>query len=171
MGVRDPEVGKFWKKIELSRPRFNFGAKQKSELQNFVLEGHPNALLLNIIDHIALAKQGDNALGSVKRPFVCVRSPGWTIWPTILIYIKKHSLSKECNVTLTEAGCGIACSRIWQSAPISALIKPIGLCSTQNAQKKFRTRTDNFWPHPTAPKFRWPITKIISYSKSAIWTR
>ena len=43
MGVRDPEVGKFQKNnLKLSRPRFNFGAKQKSELQNFVLEGHPS---------------------------------------------------------------------------------------------------------------------------------
>ena len=39
--VRDPEVGKFRKKnLKLSRPSFNIGAKQKSELQNFVLEGH-----------------------------------------------------------------------------------------------------------------------------------
>ncbi len=30
------------KKLKLSRPRFNIGAKQKSKLQNFVLEGHPN---------------------------------------------------------------------------------------------------------------------------------
>ncbi len=43
MGVRGPEVEKFQKNyLKLSRPRFNFGAKQKSELQNFVLEGHPN---------------------------------------------------------------------------------------------------------------------------------
>ena len=35
--MRDPEK----KYLKLSRPRFNFGAKQKSELQNFVLEGHP----------------------------------------------------------------------------------------------------------------------------------
>ena len=42
MGVRDPEVEKFREKnLRLSMPRFNFGAKQKSELQNFVLEGHP----------------------------------------------------------------------------------------------------------------------------------
>ncbi len=42
MGVRDPKVGKFRKNnLKLSRPWFNFGAKQKSELQNFVLEGHP----------------------------------------------------------------------------------------------------------------------------------
>ncbi len=42
MGVKDPEVQKFRKKnLKLSRPRFNFGAKQKSELKNFVLEGHP----------------------------------------------------------------------------------------------------------------------------------
>ena len=42
IGVRDPEVRKFWKNnLKLSRPRFNFGTKQKSELQNFVLEGHP----------------------------------------------------------------------------------------------------------------------------------
>ncbi len=39
MGLKDPEVRKFWKKkLKLSRPSFNFGAKQKSELQNFVLE-------------------------------------------------------------------------------------------------------------------------------------
>ncbi len=45
MGVKDPEVGKFReKKLKLSRPRFNFGARQKSELPNFVLEGHPNVL-------------------------------------------------------------------------------------------------------------------------------
>ncbi len=38
-----PTLGKFRKNnLKLSRPRFNFGAKQKSELQNFVLEGHPN---------------------------------------------------------------------------------------------------------------------------------
>ena len=37
-----------------------------------------------IIDREALAKQGDNRIGSV-RPFVCVRSPGWTIWPLTLI--------------------------------------------------------------------------------------
>ena len=43
MGLRDPEVGKFQKNnLKLSRPRFNFGVKQKSELQNFVLEGHPS---------------------------------------------------------------------------------------------------------------------------------
>ncbi len=42
MGVKDPEVQKFRKKnLKLSRLRFNFGAKQKSELKNFVLEGHP----------------------------------------------------------------------------------------------------------------------------------
>ena len=39
-----PEVGKFKNNLKLSRPRFNFGAKQKSKLQNFVLEGHPNVL-------------------------------------------------------------------------------------------------------------------------------
>ncbi len=43
MGVRDPEVRKFRKNdLKISRPRFNFGTKQKSELQNFVLEGHTN---------------------------------------------------------------------------------------------------------------------------------
>ncbi len=43
MGVRDPEVGKFQKNnLKSSRPRFNFDAKQKSELQNFVLERHPS---------------------------------------------------------------------------------------------------------------------------------
>ncbi len=42
MGVKDPEVQKFRKKnLKSSRLRFNFGAKQKSELKNFVLEGHP----------------------------------------------------------------------------------------------------------------------------------
>ncbi len=46
MGMKDPEVGKFRKnKLTLSRPRFNLGAKQKSELQNFVLEGHPTVSL------------------------------------------------------------------------------------------------------------------------------
>ncbi len=56
--------------------------------------------------------------------------------------------------------CNIACPGIRKSAPISALIKPIGLCSTQNAQKKFRTRPTIFYPPPTGPKFRWPIYYI-----------
>ncbi len=44
MGVKEPEVGKFRKKyLKLSRPRFNFGAKQKSEPHNFALEGYPTA--------------------------------------------------------------------------------------------------------------------------------
>ena len=33
--------------LELSRPRVQFDAKQKSELQNFVLEGHPVGLGLD----------------------------------------------------------------------------------------------------------------------------
>ncbi len=39
-----PEVRRFQKKkkIELSRPRVNFGGKQKVDLRNFVPEGHPN---------------------------------------------------------------------------------------------------------------------------------
>ena len=48
MGVRDPEVRKFRKNnSKLFRPRFNFGAKQKSELKNFVLEGHPTVGVSN----------------------------------------------------------------------------------------------------------------------------
>ncbi len=35
------------KKLKLSRPRFTFGAKQKSELQNFALEGHPKDTLIS----------------------------------------------------------------------------------------------------------------------------
>ena len=62
MGVRDPEVGKFRKNnLKLSRPRFNFGAKQKSELLNFVLEGHPNEQVDKIID-----EQVDNNFLNVK---------------------------------------------------------------------------------------------------------
>ncbi len=38
--------------MKLSGPRFNFGAKQKSELQNFVLEGHPKVNLVVINVHI-----------------------------------------------------------------------------------------------------------------------
>ncbi len=30
-----------WKKIELTRPRVNFGGKQDVDLQNIVIEGHP----------------------------------------------------------------------------------------------------------------------------------
>ena len=37
-----------------------------------------------------------------------------------------------------------ACPEIRQSAPISALIKAIGLCGTQNAQKKIQTRLTNY---------------------------
>ncbi len=41
-GVKDPNVRKFLKKIlDSFRPRVNFGAKQKVELQIFVLKGHP----------------------------------------------------------------------------------------------------------------------------------
>ncbi len=40
--------------------------------------------------------------------------------------------------------CPIACPEIWQNASISALIKPIGLCGTQDAQKNFRTRPTIF---------------------------
>ena len=36
-----PKSKKSEKKLKFTRPRFNFGAKQKSKLQNFVLEGHP----------------------------------------------------------------------------------------------------------------------------------
>ncbi len=32
--------------MKLSRPRFNVGAMQKSELKNFVLEGHPKLVIL-----------------------------------------------------------------------------------------------------------------------------
>ncbi len=42
-----------------------------------------------IIDRVALAKQGDNGIGSVRLfvyLFVSVRSPGWTVWPMILIF-------------------------------------------------------------------------------------
>ncbi len=41
MGLRIPKA-KNSEKMELFGPRFNFGAKQMSELQNFVLKGHPN---------------------------------------------------------------------------------------------------------------------------------
>ncbi len=48
-GVRDPEVGKIPKIFfELFRPRVNFGAKQKSELKNFVLEGHPSVVCMEV---------------------------------------------------------------------------------------------------------------------------
>ncbi len=41
--VNQNEVEKFRKNfLKLFRPRANFGAKEKVELQNFVLEGHPN---------------------------------------------------------------------------------------------------------------------------------
>ena len=42
----------------------------------------------------------------------------------------------------------LACPGMRQRAPISALIKPIGLCGTQNAQKKFLTRPTIFRPPP-----------------------
>ncbi len=38
----------------------------------------------------------------------------------------------------------LACPGIRQNAPISALIKPICLCGTQNVQKKIRTRPTIF---------------------------
>ena len=38
-----------------------------------------------IIDREALAKQGDNALGSV-RPSFCLCSPAWTVWHMSLIF-------------------------------------------------------------------------------------
>ena len=40
----------------------------------------------------------------------------------------------------------LACPGIRQNAPISVIIKPIGLCGTQNTQKKL---SDKFWPPPT----------------------
>ena len=41
-GVNKNEVERFKKNfLELSRPRVNFGAKEKVELQTFVLAGHP----------------------------------------------------------------------------------------------------------------------------------
>ena len=58
MGVRDPEVRKFRRNnLKLSRPRFNFCAKQKSALQNFVLEGHPTPLLVCAQFHTTLPFQ------------------------------------------------------------------------------------------------------------------
>ncbi len=40
-GVKHHDVEKFWKLVlVLFRPKVNFGAKQKVELQTFVLEGH-----------------------------------------------------------------------------------------------------------------------------------
>ena len=41
-GVKHHDVEKFWKLVlVLFRPKVNFGAKQKVELQTFVLERHP----------------------------------------------------------------------------------------------------------------------------------
>ncbi len=80
----------------------------------------------------------------------------------------------------------VACPGIRQRALISALIKPIGLCGTQNAQKKFRARPTIFQsPLPrrssdgrfTTWNFFWHTDlsvrpkNFFSYSKSAIGHR
>ena len=64
MRMRDPEVRKFWKNnLKSSRPRFNFGAKQKSEFQNFVMEGHPK---VGYEEHIITLTK--NVISLLSRP-------------------------------------------------------------------------------------------------------
>ena len=50
-GVNDTLVEKFRNfLLEIFRPRVNFGARPKVELQTFVLEGHPSvSLSVNIL--------------------------------------------------------------------------------------------------------------------------
>ena len=54
---------------------------------------------------------------------------------------------KNVDVSITLPRVIVACPGIQKSAPISALIKPIGLCGTQNTQKNFRARKFSwvFW--------------------------
>ncbi len=70
----------------------------------------------------------------------------------------------------------IKCPKIWQNAPISALMKPIGLWGTITAQKMFRTPLTLFDIPPTMPKFRtsnnvggaWKFFCVIMVPQSPI---
>ncbi len=55
----------------------------------------------------------------------------------------------------------IACPGIRQNAPISALIKPIGLCGTQNTQKNFQTELTFFQPLPYRTEFEVPMADLL----------
>ncbi len=53
--------------------------------------------------------------------------------------------------------CNLACPGMRQGAPISALIKPIGLCGTQKAPKKFRTG-----PKFLTPPYRAEVPNLVA---------
>ena len=56
------------------------------------------------------------------------------------------SNNMRINLNISDMHMTLVCPGIRQRAPFSALIKPIGLCGTQNAQKNFRTRPKIFGP-------------------------
>ena len=66
--VRDSKVGRFQKnkKIELFRPRVNFGEKQKDYLENFVPEGHP---ILGILAVLNKGRISQDQIGSRIKHF------------------------------------------------------------------------------------------------------
>ncbi len=94
MGVRDPEVRRFWKNFfGLFRSRVNFVGKQKDDLKNFVPKGHPNTPLLGEFGDTGNALKA----GSRKQP-----GPRYQVRVTFSDRLSEHhrqlGAANECHM-------------------------------------------------------------------------
>ncbi len=109
--------------MTLSRPRFNFGAKQKSELQNFVPEGHPK-LHVPILT-LCTPESNSWKLGHTDFVLYCVKKWYW----------QPKGTNQKGQITIDSTIIAISLSRLMWSTPVKissrdfATVKSLTVCT------------------------------------------